>query len=120
MKSLSELKVKIADSEFKKYVKIPEELFGNEKLFVAYADGNGMTGFGINDGDTLLLSMEREPKLGDVVMARVGVQVFMRQILTCEEHGTYILHADGVQKREDVETAKPEILGVLAYILKRV
>ena len=120
MKSLSELRVKIEDSEFKKYVKIPEELFGKEKLFVAYADGNGMTGFGINDGDTLLLSMEREPVLGDVVMARADGQVFMRQILENKEHGTYILHADGIQKREDVETMEPEILGVLAYILKKV
>lgn len=120
MKTLNELKVRIDDKEFKGFIQFPEDVFGKEDLFVAYADGNGMTGFGINDGDALFLSREREPKSGDVVMAKAEGQAFIRQILANEKHGTFILRANGTEKREDVETAEPEIFGVLVYILKKV
>lgn len=119
MKQLSELKARIDDNEIQISVRVPQMPFGNEELLIVYADGNGMTGFGINDGDTLFISTDRKPKSGDVVMAKADGQTFMRQILANEEHGTYILHADGVEKRDDIETAEPEVFGVLTFILKK-
>lgn len=119
MKQLNELKARIDDNEIQSSIRVPQLLFGNEELLVVYADGNGMTGFGIDDGDTLFISTDREPKSRDVVMAKADGQTFMRQILANEEHGTYILHADGVEKRDDVETAEPEMFGVLTFILKK-
>ena len=119
MKQLNELKARIDDNEIQSSIRVPQLLFGNEELLVVYADGNGMAGFGINDGDTLFISTDREPKSGDVVMAKADGQTFMRQILANEEHGTYILHADGVEKRDAVETAEPEVFGVLTFILKK-
>lgn len=51
MKQLSELKARIDDNEIQSSVRVPQMLFGNEELLIVYAVGNGMTGFGINDGD---------------------------------------------------------------------
>lgn len=119
MKQLNELKARIDDNEIQSSIRVPQMLFGNEELLIVYAVGNGMTGFGINDGDTLFISTDREPKSGDVVMAKADGQTFMRQILVNEERGTYILHANGVEKRDDIETAEPEVFGVLTFILKK-
>ena len=100
-------------------VRLPEVIFGEENLFLATADGNGMTDFGIDDGDELLFSAGREPKPGDVVVAGVpGFGKMVRQYLKTED-GKYCLHASGEEPREDVIADEADFYGVLAWIIKK-
>ena len=118
-KPLEDCVHKITDDEVKEAVRLPVSIFGKRDMFTVDADGNGMTDFGIDDGDTLFFESNRVPKPGDVVVVETKEHGrAVRQLLVDKSGGTYIFHAKGKEPREDIMSREPEIYGVLVYILK--
>ena len=118
-KPLEDCVHKMTDDEVKESVRLPVSLFGKMDMFAVEADGNGMTGFGIDDGDTLFFESNRVPKPGDVVVVETKEHGrAVRQLLVDKSGGAYIFRAKGKEPREDIISSDPEIYGVLVYILK--
>lgn len=54
--------------------------YHNEHTFYVTARGESMTGAGIDEGDMLLVDVEREPKNGNIVLARIGDKVSVKRL----------------------------------------
>ncbi len=120
MKTLKECSCQIPEEKIIEYISLPVSLFGNRQLFATTAAGNGMNDFGIDDGDRLFFYRDQEPTPGDVVMVSVnGCDPIVRQVVIDNANDTYVFHASGLETREDVISASPAIMGVLAFVLKQ-
>jgi len=60
--------------------------------YVVLVSGDSMTGAGIFDGDHLIVSRALEAKLGDVVVACLNGDVFVKRL--GKSHGTYVLQSE--------------------------
>ena len=101
------------------YERLPTGLFGEEKLGVGIACGNGMSDFSVRNGDEIFVTLDREPKPGDVVLVSVdGSEWMLRQLLIDESTGAYRLHASGTEPREDLLCNEMKIYGVLSHVVR--
>ena len=100
--------------------RIPVNVIDEDGIITGKAEGNGMSDFNIWDKDVLFFSTKNKPEIGDIVLVGVnGEKPIARQILADMKSDKYVLHASGVEEREDTYTDNPEIYGVLAYVLRR-
>ena len=60
--------------------------------YVVLVSGDSMTGAGIFDGDHLIVSRALEAKPGDVVVACLNGDVFVKRL--GKSHGTYVLQSE--------------------------
>jgi DNA polymerase V len=60
--------------------------------YVVLVSGDSMTGAGIFDGDHLIVSRALEAKPGDVVVACLNGDVFVKRL--GKSHGTYLLQSE--------------------------
>ncbi len=119
MKNLNKCKVQNIKN-INKGIQFVFELIDEAEFAIGYAAGNGMSDFDILDGDTLFISTSAEIKNGDIIMVHTPDHVaIIRQILIDEENEIFILHAAGIEKREDICTESPEITGVVTHVLRK-
>ena len=85
---------KTLDSRFIAYVHLPQLIFGkaSSDSYVVIANGNGMKGAGICDGDYLLMDSRLKVKDGDIVMARVNGEEMCRRIFLESDNRHQRLH----------------------------
>lgn len=120
IKPINECTAPYREEEIKEYVHFPERLIPDSSIVVATAAGNGLTDFGIYNADFLFFSTATKPKIGDIVLVRASNNgTMVRQLLIDIDKEMYILHASGMEPREDIYIAAPEIIGVLAYTMRR-
>ena len=60
--------------------------------YVVLVSGDSMTGAGIFDGDHLIVSRALDAKPGDVVVACLNGDVFVKRLGRC--HGSYVLQSE--------------------------
>lgn len=120
MKPIKECSLKLPFEKAVSIAQLSIDVIDEDGIITGTADGNGMSDFDIWDKDLLFFSTMQAPKIGDVVLVGInGEKPIARQILADLKSDKYVLHASGVEEREDIYTDNPEIYGVLAYILRR-
>ena len=101
------------------YIRLPISMFGTEEKIITHANGDSMTGAGIEDGDTLIISRQSEARNGEVILAVLNGASTLK---------TYLRHGDGRpylhpenERFDDIEIHDGDefyIQGVLLYVLK--
>ncbi|MBR0452045.1 MAG: hypothetical protein IJI78_08645 [Oscillospiraceae bacterium] len=101
------------------YIRLPISMFGTEEKIIAHANGDSMTGAGIEDGDTLIISRQAAARDGEVILAVLNGATTLK---------TYFRHPDGRpylhpenSRFKDIEIHEGDeffIQGVLLYVLK--
>ena len=118
MKPLSEC-MRSFDEDNIEYVRLPVAIFGDREMSICTADGDGLSGLGIRDGDQLIFASDIVPKDRDVVMFKANGSVLTaRQLVIDEKADQYRFRMVCLGPREDIISSDPEIYGVLIYILK--
>ena len=104
---------KTLDSRFIAYVHLPQLIFGkaSSDSYVVIANGNGMKGAGICDGDYLLMDSRLKVKDGDIVMARVNGEEMCRRIFLESDNRYRIRREDG--ETSDIVTSDCIIYGIM-------
>ena len=95
---------------------LPVSLIGTGKLFAVYAEGDSMTGAGIDDGDLVILRAECEARSGDIVCAFVeGEGNTLKRFRP--EGGVIHLHPEN-PAYEDIVVRDCRIQGVAIRVMK--
>lgn len=91
-----------------------------EATFFARVAGDSMTGFGIHDGDLLVVDRDREPADRSVVIAVVDGEFTVKQL--CRLPGGVLLRACGQGHGDILVTAGQELAvwGVVRWAIHRV
>jgi len=120
MKSIHECVAPYREEEIKEFIRFPESIIPDPSIVIATAAGNGLTDFGVYNADVLFFSTATKPQIGDIVLVRTGeTGTMIRQLLIDIDKEMYVLHASGMEPREDIYIEAPEIIGVLAYTMRR-
>ena len=94
--------------------KLPTEIFGNERLMILRAQGDSMTGVGINDGDLIFATITNEANNGDIVVALINDSATVKTLQ--KKKGFAVLHPEN-SKYEDIITNELTIQGVVKYVV---
>ena len=98
------------------YVDLPTRLFGKGRLFLLHANGDSMTGAGIDDGDLVLIRMQEEAQNGDIVVAYVEGEG--NTLKRYKKYGkTVFLHPEN-PKYTDIPLKDCKIQGVAINVIK--
>lgn len=100
------------------YVQLPSALFGVGRLYVIRARGDSMTGAGIDDGDMVVVDADREPAVGDKVVALDGAgESTLKTLRYDARRGCYYLHPEN-PALEDIYVDELTVQGVVRFIIK--
>ncbi len=101
------------------YMPIPEE-WASGNCYLLRADGDSMTGIGIDDGDLVLIRQQNTARVGDVVVALVdGTDTTLKRYLEDRDRGEILLHAEN-PKYKDIRRKRIDIQGVALKMIKDV
>lgn len=87
--------------------------YHNEHTFYVVARGESMTGIGIEEGDMLLIDVEREPKNGNIVLVRIADKVSVKRL---KKNGEEVLLTPENPEYEPIPLSKD--VRVLAVVLR--
>ena len=82
------------------YVRLPTSMIGKGKFFLLTAQGDSMTGAGINDGDLVLIKQQEEAEVGQIVVALVDNEVTLKRLRYQNEANKYYLHPENKQMND--------------------
>ncbi len=99
------------------YVSLPTELFGNGKFYLLRANGNSMTGAGIDDGDIVVVRQQITAEEGQIVVALVENENTLKRLFYDRETGDTILHPEN-EEMEDIRVKECLIQGVAVHVIK--
>ena len=108
------------DGDVEDYVDLPVNIFGDKPLFVLRANGNSMTGAGIDDGDYVVIRKQESAWDGDLVVAYVdGEGNTLKRYLRDDKKRRIILHPEN-DEYPDIVVKECRIQGVVQQIIKNV
>jgi len=89
-----------------------------ESMIIAAISGDSMTGFGLKEGDMVVIDSSLTPKSGEIILVRVEQEVFIKKLEI--EKGFITLHSgnDKYKKVRITSGRDYEILGVMRYHIK--
>jgi len=105
----------LAQENIEELFKLPVEIFGTERLMILRAQGDSMTGVGINDGDLIFSTITNDAKNGDIVVALIDDSATVKRLY--KKKGYAILHPEN-PKYEDIKTKDLIIQGVVKYVVR--
>lgn len=105
----------LAQENIEGLFKLPVEIFGTERLMILRAQGDSMTGVGINDGDLIFSTITNDAKNGDIVVALIDDSATVKRLY--KKKGYAILHPEN-PKYEDIKTKDLIIQGVVKYVVR--
>ena len=105
----------LAQENIEGLFKLPAEIFGTERLMILRAQGDSMTGVGINDGDLIFSTITNDAKNGDIVVALIDDSATVKRLY--KKKGYAILHPEN-PKYEDIKTKDLIIQGVVKYVVR--
>ena len=105
----------LAQENIEGLFKLPVEIFGTERLMILRAQGDSMTGVGINDGDLIFSTITNDAKNGDIVVALSDDSATVKRLY--KKKGYAILHPEN-PKYEDIKTKDLIIQGVVKYVVR--
>lgn len=76
------------------YLRLPVSMVGEGKFFLLTANGESMTGAGIEDGDLVLIRQQETAEVGDIVVALVDNEVTLKRLAYDADENRYFLHPE--------------------------
>jgi len=108
----------LEEENIESYVNLPTELFGNGSFFVLRANGDSMTGAGIEDGDLVIVREAEDAEDGSVVVALLeDGSVTLKRLFRDQGHGEVRLHPENPDM-QDLCVKNCRIQGVAVKVLK--
>ena len=100
-------------------VRLPTSIFGNGTLYIIRAQGDSMTGAGIDDGDLVVVDAKPDASIGDIVVALDGEQQnTLKTLMRDDEGGRYYLHPENPEM-DDIYVNELSVQGVAQFVIKR-
>ena len=107
------------DAAIEQYVKLPTALFGTGNLYVIYARGESMIEAGIDDGDMIIVDADKEPSIGDKVVALdQNRESTLKTLRYDKEQARYYLHPEN-HTMKDIYVDELTVQGVVRFIIKK-
>ena len=101
------------------FVRLPTALFGDGNLYVIWAKGDSMIEAGIDDGDMIIVDADKEPAIGDKVVALdQDNESTLKTLRYDEKSARYYLHPENRQM-EDIYVDELTVQGVVRFIIKK-
>ena len=101
------------------FVKLPTALFGDGSLYVIWAKGDSMIEAGIDDGDMIVVDADKEPAVGDKVVALdQDNESTLKTLRYDEKRARYYLHPEN-HLLEDIYVDELTVQGVVRFIIKK-
>ena len=101
------------------FVKLPTALFGDGNLYVIWAKGDSMIEAGIDDGDMIVVDADKEPVVGDKVVALdQDNESTLKTLRYDEKQSRYYLHPEN-RLLEDIYVDELTVQGVVRFIIKK-
>lgn len=80
------------------YIRMPETLVGNGNFFALVAKGESMIDVGVHPGDYVVVNKDKQPKLGDIVVALLGGKNNLKVLGYNEKKKQYVLQSRNSDK----------------------
>ena len=101
------------------FVRLPTALFGDGNLYVIWAKGDSMIEAGIDDGDMIIVDADKEPCIGDKVVALdQDNESTLKTLRYDEKSARYYLHPEN-RLLEDIYVDELTVQGVVRFIIKK-
>ena len=101
------------------FVRLPSALFGEGNLYVIWAKGDSMIEAGIDDGDMIIVDADKEPSVGDKVVALdQDNESTLKTLRYDEQTSRYYLHPEN-HLLEDIYVDELTVQGVVRFIIKK-
>ena len=106
---------KLAEENIEEYVRLPIPIFGRGDFFVLRANGDSMTGAGIDDGDLIVVRRQNTADYNDIAVALVDDDATLKRFRPMED-GIH-LHAEN-PAYDDVVVDTCIVQGVAVKVIK--
>lgn len=108
----------LEEENVEEYVNLPISLFGNGSFFILRANGDSMTGAGIDDGDLVIVRKEEQAKEGEIVVALIDDgTTTLKRLFYDRENGQVLLHPENTSM-PDILVRNCRIQGVAVKVIK--
>jgi len=108
--------LEMEEENLEEYVRLPTRIFGEGPFYLLHAQGDSMTGAGIDDGDLLVIRQQEDANSGDIVVAYVPGEGNTLKTLKFQK-GRVVLHPEN-EDYEDIRPKTCRIQGKLVRIIK--
>lgn len=106
------------EAYIEEYVDLPKAIFGDGPFYILCADGDSMIDAGIDDGDLVVIRVQKTARNGDIVVALVNEnENTLKRYYADNENHKVILHPEN-PKYEDMVFDSVEIQGVAVNTIK--
>ena len=105
----------LAEENIEEYVRLPVSLFGRGNFFILRAEGNSMTGAGIDSGDLVVIRQQNTADSGQIVVALLNDEATLKRYY--KEKGRVRLHAEN-KEYDDMYPDHCDIQGVAVRVIK--
>ena len=106
----------LEEEAIEEIVQMPTAIFGKGDLFLLYAEGDSMTGAGINSGDLVLIKKQEEAYPGQIVVAYVEGEG--NTLKTYKEKGGKEYLQPENPKYNDIPITDCKIQGIAIKVIK--
>ena len=108
----------LEEENIESYVSLPTAVFGRGRFFLVRANGDSMTGAGIDDGDLIVVRQQEEAQEGEVVVALIDDgTTTLKRFYKDRERRMVRLHPEN-PALEDIYVENCRIQGVAVKVLK--
>jgi len=108
--------LQMEEAEIDEFVQLPTSIFGRGDLYILEADGDSMTGAGIDDGDLVVIRQQEEANPGDIIVAYVPDMGSTLKTLKYKNRKP-VLHPENPEY-EDIHVKYLQIQGVVVKVIK--
>ena len=109
----------MCEAQIESYMPLPVSIFGSDELYILHADGDSMTGIGIDDGDLVVIKKQHQANIGDVVVALDGEnQNTLKTHCFDKNKGRYYLHPEN-DEYDDIYVDMLTIQGIAQHVIKK-
>ncbi len=109
----------IADGNVDSRYSLPVAIFGSGEMYMLRARGDSMIEAGIDDGDMIIVDADKEPAIGDKVVALdQDNESTLKTLRYDEKSARYYLHPEN-HLLEDIYVDELTVQGVVRFIIKK-
>lgn len=106
-----------AKENIEEYVRMPEALIGSGEFFLLRAEGDSMTGAGIEEGDLVLVRRQDHAEKGQIVVALIGEEATLKRFYPEPGKKRIRLHPEN-PAMADIYVNSCEVQGVAVKVIK--
>lgn len=108
----------LEEENIEEYITLPASLIGKGEFYVVHANGDSMTGAGIDDNDLVIVRKQTDANYGDLVIALIDNENTLKRYLFDSKRNRPYLHPENPDFK-DIYPASLSIQGVAVHVIKR-